>query len=217
MKKFFAFIIGAALLFQTSAVFAADEIYGMPSSTLEPAIASLLSFNHWLYQNGYEGINYINKNYFDARAQAMQWDQGALLRKVTVYNPPVDGSSCDYEFGAADKTDEVFDAACVDPQTSTLEGHVVPADTAVSQDELFDLQNMTLRNFVSNILASMEVLYGLRDYFGGDSVSGTTMVFAKSGDEVHWTWGIDDNTKARHVDVYANTADRNAKPQMIKQ
>lgn len=207
MKKTFAFVLGVFFLFQSSVALAADEVYGMPSRTMEPAIKSLLSFNRWLYQNGFEGINYINDNYYAAREQAIKWDKDALLLRVWVSSSKIGDGYCEYQFGSANKPTEIFDSWCVDPKTSKVHGEIVKTD-AVDPDDLFDLPNKNLRKFVSDIFASTVTLRHIRDTFQGDSRPGVFATLKKVDGEVRWTWELVNSGKNYGMDVFADAAFR---------
>jgi len=207
MKKFFASIIAVFFMFQTSVAFA-GEIYGMSESTMEPAIKALLSLNRWFYQNNYEGLNYINENYYALREQAIAWDKDVLLLRVRVGRPSIiTDSSCIFTFGSPNKPNEIFKATCVDPNVSEIKGSIEETISEISPEELFDLPDMNLRRFVSDILGSTIALTEIRRLLAGDSRNDTYMVLSKVNGRVYWNWQIINIGKTYGISVYKDAND----------
>jgi hypothetical protein len=187
MKKFFALTLGILFSFQAS-VASAGTIYGMKDSDLSPFLKATVKFNQWLYADNYRGTNYINDNYYRLREEAVKWDKDALLFGVEVFGPGFGADpqefGCLYMFGSVNKPEELFVGLCVDLSAQAPSFQTVSAQGQdYMTDLLFDLPELNLRRFVSNLFASTEVLNKL------NSLTTENIAFRLTRNEqgVHWT------------------------------
>lgn len=183
MKKFFAFTLGILFVFQTSVV-SAGTIYGMKDADFSPFLQTTVNFNRWLYADNYRGTNYINDNYYKLREEALKWDKDAMLFGVEVFSADTGDFGCLYLFGSANKPEELFMGICVDLSTQAPSFQTISAQGQdYSTDLLFDLPELNLRRFVSNLFASTEVINKLSSLTTGSIAFQLT----KNEQGVHWS------------------------------
>lgn len=156
----------------------------MKDPDFSPFLKATVNFNQWLYADNYKGINYINDNYFKLREEAMKWDKDALLFGVEVFSADWGQFGCLYTFGSVNKPEELFMGVCVDLSAQAPWFQTVSAQGQdYTTDLLFDLPELNLRRFVSNLFASTEVLNKLNSLATGSIAFQLT----RNDQGVHWT------------------------------
>ncbi len=178
MKKFFVFLLGILFALQTSVAFAQDSIISNSAWLTSRAARQVAGAERWLYRMNFEGINYLNDNFIQAKALAQAWDHDAQPYGMHVFFPSVQGGNCMFEYGSKNKPGMIYTVYCKTPASADTGSAM--ASASMDPDKLFPFTSMyPFRRFISQVLSSKDVMDEITRTFktGGNQIGLQSLTF----------------------------------------
>lgn len=207
MKKFFVFFLGVLYALQSTVVFAQDGVISNPAWLTSGAARQVGGIERWLYRNGFQGVNYLNDNFIQAKALAQAWDHDAQMYGMHVFFPSIQGANCMYEYGSLNKPHMIYTVYCKSP----AQGLTGTAQESASMDsgKLFSFPSLyPLRRFVSSVLGSKEVMDKIVASFKIEgrqvALQSLSFDFAPVNGKFRWTAQLVAQGKTFGMDIYGD-------------